>query len=246
MNQSIVTTPARWFVRGFAVGVLTCASLNALSYFARSEGGGNLLGTRPKHRESLGFPFEMWESGNAYGGLFVDITGLLMNASFGALVGALCGALTVRYREPLNHMVEEFENQISGQASRNVQFSMGGLLIATGLAALVAAATRYALEGRAEVLGLIYLLGPWLLVVVAFLPLGLSWQNRVFILVPMALLLMAAAVGTGLAIEPKLEFDKVLLGVFVCWTPQSALAALALSAALIYHHFHSHGVDGIA
>jgi hypothetical protein len=110
------------------------------------------------------------------------------------------------------------------------------------LAALVAAGTRYALAGRAEVLGLIYLLGPWVLVLIAFLPLRVSWQRRVVILIPTALLLMAAAVAIGVSLKPGLEFDKVLLGIFICWTPQSAIAAIGLTAAIIYQHADSKGL----
>jgi hypothetical protein len=83
---------------------------------------------------------------------------------------------------------------------------------------------------------LIYLAGPWFLVLVAFLPLGISWQQRIVILVPAAFLLMAAAVALGLHLERSLEFDKVLLGIFICWTPQSALAALGMTAVLVYRH----------
>jgi hypothetical protein len=246
MNRSIVITPRRWFARGIAAGVLVCASFNALSYFARSDHGGNLLGTRPEYRESLGFPFQMWESGNTYGGLFIDLSGLLSNVIFGLAVGIICGLLTVKYRMPLNRMVAEFDKPIATRESRSMQFSLGGLLIATGLAALVASATRYALNGRAEALGVVYLLGPWGLVLIAFLPLGISWQKRVLIVVPATVLLMVAAVGVGMAIEPRLEFDKVLLGIFVCWTPQSALAALGLTAFLVFQHFRSHNTDAVA
>ncbi|MBC8870655.1 MAG: hypothetical protein H8E44_14630 [Planctomycetes bacterium] len=234
MNQTIVTTPTRWFVRGFLVGILITASLTAISYFFRSDRGGNLVGTTPNNREALGFPVELWESGNTYGGYFVDYLALLIDAAFAAVVGAACGLFTLRHRVRLTRMVEELEQATARPVQRSLQFSMRGLLLATGLAALVAAGVRYALEGRAEVLGMIYLLGPWLLVLIAFLPLGLSWQQRVYILIPMALLLMAAAAVIGMSLRPKIEFDKVLLGIFICWTPQSVLAAIGLTAFLIF------------
>jgi len=238
MSQSIVTTPTRWFVRGFLVGILISASMTAVSYFFRSEGGGNLLGTRPQHREALGFPCELWESGNMYGGYFVDFAALLVDALFAMAVGAVCGLITLRYRAKLTRLVEELEQSVA-RPGGSLQFSLRGLLLATALAALVAAGTRYALAGRAEVLGLIYLLGPWILVLIAFLPLELSWQWRVVILIPTALLLMAAAVAIGVSLKPGLEFDKVLLGIFICWTPQSAIAAIGLTAVLIYQHADS-------
>lgn len=233
MNQSIVTTPTRWFVRGFLVGILITASLTAVSYFFRSEGLGNLVGTAPRHREALGFPVELWESGNAYGGYFVDYSALLVDAAFAMAAGMVCGLVTLRYRVRLNRMVEEMEQAATRPARRGLQFSMRALLLATGLAAVVAAGARYAIAGRAEVLGIIYMLGPWLLVVIAFLPLAMSWQQRVYVLIPSAVLLMAAAVAIGVSLKPKLEFDKVLMGIFICWTPQSVLAAIGLTAYLI-------------
>jgi hypothetical protein len=233
MNQSIVTTPTRWFVRGFLVGILIAASLTAVSYFFRSDGLGNLVGTRPDHREALGFPIELWESGNMYGGYFVDYWALLVDAAFALVVGLACGLVTLRNRSRLNRLVDQFERGTSRPVRRSVQFSMRALLLATGLAAVVAAGARYAIAGRAEVLGIIYMLGPWLLVIIAFLPLGMSWQQRVYVLIPSALLLMAAAVAIGVSLEPKLEFDKVLMGIFICWTPQSVLAAIGLTAFLI-------------
>lgn len=236
MSTSIVTTPRRWFVRGAMIGVLVSGSLNAVSYFFRSEHGGNLIGTTPGHREALGFPCELWENGNMYGGLFVDVWGLAANAGFTVLLAAVCGVVTVAFQERLNRLVEELEETVAVHSRDSVQFSMRGLLLATALAAMLAAGTRYALAGRAEVLGFIYLLGPWVLVLLAFLPLGLSWQKRVYILIPMTLALMAAAAVLGMSLKPRVEFDKVLLGFFICWTPQSALAAIGLTAILIMWH----------
>ena len=232
MSQSIVTTPIRWFVRGFLVGILICGSLNAASYFFRSEGWGNLLGTAPSHREAMGFPCLLWESGNAYGGYFVDVGSLCVDALFAVAAGSLGGVLMVHHRDRLNRLVDRFEQAAEARQSR-WQVSLRGLLVATGLAALIAAGARYALAGRPEVLGGIYLLGPWLLVLIAFVPMGVSWQQRVYVLIPAAALLMAGAVAAGAMLKPKLEFDKVLMGIFVCWTPQSVLAAAGLTAALL-------------
>ncbi|MCY2986419.1 MAG: hypothetical protein NTY19_00885, partial [Planctomycetota bacterium] len=98
MNQSIATTPMSWFARGFFVGILIMSSMIASSYFFRSESGGNLLGTRPNHREALGFPCEVWESGNMYGGYFVDYLALLVDGLCAVMVGAICGLIAVRHR----------------------------------------------------------------------------------------------------------------------------------------------------
>lgn len=236
MNSSIVTTPRRWFVRGLMVGILISGSLTAVSYFFRSERGGNLLGTTPEHYEALGFPCPLWETGNTYGGLFVDLRGLLVDVSFGIAVGIVCGLVTLWFRGPLNELVEQLDQAVTVRQRSNVQFSLRGLLALTGLAALGAAGAHYALAGHPAVLGIIYWLGPWILVLIAFLPMGLSWQGRVVVLVPTALLLMLAAVAVGMSLKPPLEFDKVLMYIFVCWTPQSVLVAVVLTAGLIYYH----------
>jgi len=236
MSSAIVTTPARWFVRGFMVGILIAGSLTAVSYFFRSERGGNLLGTTPEHYEALGFPCTLWETGNMYGGLFVDLRSLLVDASFGIVVGAVCGLATLAFRSRLNELVERFEQTVGAGGHGRLQFSLRGLLALSSLAALAAAGAHYALAGHPAVLGIIYWLGPWILVLIAFLPMGLSWQGRVVVLVPAALLLMLAAVGVGMSLKPPLEFDKVLLYIFVCWTPQSVLVAIALSLGLIFYH----------
>jgi hypothetical protein len=105
--------------------------------------------------------------------------------------------------------------------------------MATALAAVTAAGIRYAIAGRAEVLGAIYLLGPWLLILIAFVPLGISWQARIGILVPTAVALMAAAIALGGHLSAPIEFDKVLLGIFICWTPQTVVAAIVLVGSLV-------------
>jgi len=191
----------------------------------------------------MGFPIELWESGNTYGGYFVDYLALLVDAAFALAVAVACGLVSLRHRVRLTRLVEELEQAAARPARRSVQFSMRSLLLATGLAALVAAGARYALAGRAEVLGIIYLVGPWLLVLVAFLPLGMSWQQRVCVLIPSTLLLIAAAVAIGASLKPQVEFDKVLMGIYICWTPQSVLAAIGLTAFLLFRGIDREGLD---
>jgi hypothetical protein len=234
MKTRIVTTPGRWFVRGVLVGILISASLNAASFFVRSERGGNLLGTAPGRYEALGFPWKMWETDNPYGGLFIDLPALLLNGLFALVVGAGCGLVTLRFLPRLNRLVQRFEQSQTALPRGRWQFSLRGLLTLCSLAAVGAAGAHYALAGNPAVLGILYGLGPWLLVGISFLPTGLDWQQRVALLIPAALLMMLAAVATATALEPPLEFDKVLLYIFVCWTPQSVLVALILSAGLVF------------
>jgi hypothetical protein len=241
MSATIVTTPSRWFVRGFFVGILISGSLNAVSFFFRSDGAGNLLGTAPDRYEALGFPCQVWESGNPYGGWFVDARGLLLNGLFAAAIGAACGLVAVRCRGWLNDLVARLEPLVRAREAAGWQFSLRGLLAATALAGLAAAGAHYALAGRPLALGIVYWLGPWFLVMLAFLPIGLSWQQRVVVLVPATFLLMAAAVAIGAALPQPLEFDRVLLYVFVCWTPQTVLVAIVLAAALVGYHTAGRG-----
>jgi hypothetical protein len=63
------------------------------------------------------------------------------------------------------------------------------------------------------------------------LPRRLSWQKRVVIIIPATLTLIAVAIAVGNAMS--MEFDKVLMGIFLCWTPQSALAAIGLTATIL-------------
>ena len=243
MNQSIATTPMSWFARGFFVGILIMSSMIASSYFFRSESGGNLLGTRPNHREALGVSLRGLGKWNMYGGYFVDYLALLVDGLCAVMVGAICGLIAVRHRVRLNSLVAALEKTPDQPSRSHLQFSLRGMLLATGLVALMAATARYALAGQAESLGVIYLLGPWVLVLIALLPLGLAWQQRVLILIPTTVLLIAAAVVVGLSLKPRLEFDKVLMAIFICWTPQCVLAAIGLMARLILQHAPSIRTD---
>lgn len=228
------TSAFHWFLRGVMAGLLISAALNATSYFFRSEGGGNLLGTASANREAFGFPREMWEAGNQYDGYFVDVGPLAVNLLCGLALGSLCGSAAMRFRRPLDRIEQELERTLAEAPRRPFQISLRGLMLATGLAALVAGAARYAMAGRAEVLGLFYLLGPWGLVTAAFLPLGLHWKQRVYVVIPVTFLLMAGGIAVGRALSPPLEFDKVLLGTFICWTPQSVLAATVITVVMLW------------
>ena len=52
-------------------------------------------------------------------------------------------------------------------------------------------------------------------------------RKRVAILTPATFTLIAVTVAIGLKLD--LDFDKVLKGVFVCWTPQCAAAAVVIT-----------------
>ena len=217
----------RWFSRGLAVGLLVMGSVNAVSYFFRSSSWGSLVGEPELREESIGFPFKVWEAGNTYGGMFADYPMLGLNALFAVGLGSLLGLWAAFQTDTLNRWMDGLTP--TGE-QRPVQFSLRGLLIATVLAAVVAMVARN-FAARKETLLAIYGLGPLILVAVAMLPRHLSWQRRIMIIVPAAYALIAAAIAVG--VKLGMEFDQVLMGIFLCWTPQSALAALGLSIAIL-------------
>ena len=112
---------------------------------------------------------------------------------------------------------------------------MRGLLLATLVVAVIAALAREMIVARPEVLGAIYLFGPAFLVSLAMIPRRIPWQQRVVLLMPAALMLIAAAIRVGFALG--MELDKVLMGISVCWVPQSALAAIFLTLGILIFYY---------
>ena len=194
--EGISKSSTSWFVRGAFAGLLAAAALNAAWYFVRSDGWGNLLGRTPERREALGFPVELWESGNTYGGYFVDYRALAIDMICGAGMGLIGGLITLSQRRRLNQLIDHFEATL-GPSSKNFQVSLRGLLLATTIASILFAVAARFMTYRAEVLGGIYLLGPWLLIAIAFVPQRIPWEQRAAILIPSALLLMGGAVFVG-------------------------------------------------
>jgi hypothetical protein len=230
-NTYVADPPRRWFVRGTAVGLLLLASINALSYFFRSADWGGLVGQPTSSKESVGFPFTVWEAGNTYGGMFADYPNMGWNILVAVAIGSIIGWFAARHTEFLNRLIEEM---MQGEASRHqhqpIQFSLRGLLIATTIAAVASTLAR-SFAARPETLIAIYALGPTTLVAIAMLPHRLSWQKRVMVIIPATLTLIAIAIAVGNAMS--MEFDKVLMGIFLCWTPQSALAAIGLTSTIL-------------
>lgn len=226
------TSRSHWFLRGMMVGILLTGALNAASYFFRSERLGDLLGSSPWRAESLGFPMQLWEKGNSYGGYFVDYPALLVNATCAAALGTALGTAAILFHTRLNRLVARFASPAAAQQG-NLQFSLRGLMLTTAVAALMAAVARQLLAGRSEVLGAVYLFGPWILVGIALLPRRIAWQQRVVFLIPMTLLMVVSAIVVGATLTPPVPFDKVLTGIFVCWTPQAVVAATGISLLVV-------------
>lgn len=223
-------SPTRWFLRGTAVGMLLMAAVNAISYFFRSADWSSLVGQPRSLQESVGFPFVVWEAGNTYGGMFADYPMMGVNILIAAAVGSIIGSVAARKTKFLNRLIQELQQGASSHKHQPIQFSLLGLMIATTIVAVMAMLARQ-FAARPETLIAIYGLGPLLLVAIAMLPRRLSWQKRVMIIIPATLTLIAVAIAVGNAMG--MEFDKVLMGIFICWTPQSALAAVVLTATLL-------------
>ena len=151
------------------------------------------------------------------------------------VVGSLFVFLTVLFSSRLNRLIRELSQRQNAHQA-NFQFSIRGLLWLTCLSALVLAVCRTVLTPSPRVLGSIYLLGPWILVSIALLPQKIAIEQRAWILTVSAALLIVAAIIVGGALPLPVPFEKVLLGIYICWTPQSASTALLLSITMLVHY----------
>ena len=220
-----------WLLNGMVAGLLFAATLNSLSYFFRSGGWGNLFKPR-QTPQALGFPWEVWRYGVSYeNGAMVDSRAMLGNLAVGLIVGVAFGLLAIWNRDWLNrfsqNMIDEDAKKIS---NTKMQFSLRGMLVVTGIVAVVAGVLRAALGARPEVLLCIYLFGPLFLIVLSMLPRGLPWQHRILLLTPATLLMIAFAIFVGQRLG--LEFDHVMMGIFIFWVPQSVIAAACVTIGL--------------
>ncbi|TWU04907.1 hypothetical protein [Stieleria varia] len=223
-----------WILRGLVMGVLILGTANALSFFFRSQGWGSLLGVMEPADEAIGFPLQVWEEGGGYGSHAMNKTAFAINAAAGIGLGVIIGAFAAINRRTLNEIMNRLAGSGTEHREVRLQFSLRGLMVTTVLAALAAATVRY-FTPRVEVLAAVYALGPIALVLVAFLPRGFSWQQRVAIIAPATVILIAVTITLGVALD--VAFDKVLMGVFICWTPQTAIAAMALTAWVMLREY---------
>jgi len=91
------------------------AAANALSYFFRSGGIGDLIGPDQNVTEAMGFPFEIWkESRFNSASIYVDYAMVGLNSLFGIGLGAIFGGVGLLLKQQFNRWVEEFETKHSG------------------------------------------------------------------------------------------------------------------------------------
>ncbi len=209
---------------------MVVAAANALSYFFRTAGIADLISSDQNVVESMGFPFEIWREGRLYGSIHIDYYMVGLNMLVGIALGSIFGCVGLMLRHHFNRWVKEFEAIESSQNSIGFQFSVKSLLLVTTVAAmLISALTSW--NGTPEVLMGIYFLGPIVLISIAMLPRGIHWHHRIVILTILSAVTISVAVSTGIKLNVPL--DRVLLGIFVSWTPQSAFGAFFLVTGLI-------------
>jgi len=219
-----------WLGRGLMAGFLIAAALNALSYLYWSGGWQTL--TRPNAvPQAIGFPREMWRFGVSYNGATIDWPAFIINNLVALAFGLILACCFVWKRKWLSQfadaMIAEEQNKSSGN---QWQFSISGMLSMTAFFAAVAGLARWALGAGPEMLLAIYLIGPTALILTAMLPKGISWQYRVILLAPATFITIGFAVLLGSRLD--IPFDHVTLAIYICWVPQTVIAAMLLTIGL--------------
>lgn len=217
---------------------------NAISYFVLSDGYSNLIGLEADEQEKIGFPFEVWQRGKTYGTNLINFTAFYKNGAAGAGLGLILGLVALLSRNSLNGIAEKVlradlaladsiathEPTSQPESSRN-QFSLRGLMIGTlVVAVIVGLATRLRPDPR--VMAAIFFCSPIVMIGITMLPRRWTLNFRMAALTVLAVssIGVAIAVGSGLG----MPFDEVLMGIFICWTPQGVLGTLLLVTWLLW------------
>lgn len=207
------------------------AAANAVSYFFRTSGIADLIGPDQNVTEAIGFPYEIWRENKLYyKAFYLDYPKAGLNLLVGLGLGSIFGCIGLLLQSHFNRWVAEFEAKNTGMKRLSFQFSVKSLLVVTTIAALlIAALTSW--NGTPQVLMAIYFLGPLVLILVAMLPRKIHWYHRVVVLTVLSFAMIAIAISSGNTLGVPL--DRVMLGIFVSWTPQSTFAAFLLVVGLI-------------
>ena len=216
--------------QAFLLVLLLWAAANALSYFARSDGWGNLLGQSPQNSQAIGFPWLIWQEGGTLGSynrlaLFGNVAAALLTASIAWIVA---GRLTnPRLPAPSDDTGAKSQGP---RPRRALQFQIRTLLALVVIEAIVLGGIRMYGDGRPALLAAIYLVGPSLLLAVAWRLRDVIPAHRNLALVLLGTLFVPAAAALGESIEGIHDFTRGLLGLFVCWVPQCVLFSALLMA----------------
>ena len=211
--------------------VLICATLNAVSYFVRSDRGGNLYGTSPENRAAIGFPWQIWEQLPHRDAEATELGRLLANLAVAAgVAGVLAVGGRAGDRRPVRQPLALPTDQVDQTAEQSwwPSFTLSQLLLATAVLAIVCSLLRPwnppAVAGlRAVTCG-----GPILLVWVIHLTRRAADLYRLAGAVATALLLVGVAGWLAQQSPGLRDFTRGWFAVFVCWTPQLGVAAAAV------------------
>ena len=100
----------------------------------------------------------------------------------------------------------------------------------TIVAVIVGLATK--LRPDPKVMAALFLFAPVIMIGITMLPRRWTLQFRMAALTVLAMssIGVAIAVGSGLGIP----FDEVLMGIFICWTPQGVIGTVLLLTWLVW------------
>ncbi|NLS94763.1 MAG: hypothetical protein GXX96_21625 [Planctomycetaceae bacterium] len=223
----------RTAAQAFLLVLLLWAAANAVSYFVRSDGWGNLLGQAPQNGEAIGVPWLIWSGGGAFGTSHNNWLALLGNTAVTLLSAVAAYAAVARFtrRFPdVAKLPDEKADTHSRSPRRALQFRLRTLLALVVVEAIVLGGIRSYGDARPALLAAIYLLGPSLLLAVAWRLRDVIPTHRNLALLLVGLLFVPAAAVLGESIEGIRDFTRGLLGLFVCWVPQCVLLAVVISA----------------
>ena len=223
---------------------MVIGAANAISYFVLSDGYANLFGWETDEQEKIGFPFEVWQRGKTYGRNLINFAAFYKNGAAGIGLGLIIGACSMLFKNGLNRVAEavlhsemnfaesrQADEAKSPRESAGNQFSIGGLMIGTTIVAvIVGLATK--LRPDPKVMAALFLFAPVIMIGITMLPRRWTLQFRMAALTVLAMssIGVAIAVGSGLGIP----FDEVLMGIFICWTPQGVIGTVLLLMWLVW------------
>ena len=229
MDESTHAGPR--FRIGFTCMLLAWATLNALSYFLRSDGWGNLLGSQPDAAEAIGFPWIVWEEGPGLSSTRIDLVMLSADAALGIICSVLAGLATAGCKgNAVRSSPLPCPPAAVAASPRKLQFSLRALLMAAVVEGLVFGVIQASVEARPVLLLLVYLLGPLLIVGVAYRLRGVVPLHRNLALAAIVLLCIPAAAALGETIHGIRDFTKGIFGLFVFWVPECVLILIVLLA----------------
>jgi hypothetical protein len=214
------------FATCFTWSLIAFAALNAISYFVRSAGWGNLFGEARGH-VGIGFPRLVWQYESSGVAPLPDSSAIALNVAVGLLASAVVAAVFMRLNRP-SASVDQSESHESTVASgfRMPQFNLRSLFLFTAITAVLLGAARTSSELNPALLKVIYLGGPCTIAWVGYLArcCNVRWQV-VLTLSYGALLVIASGVLAQNAAGIN-DFTQGILGMFVCWIPQFFIMAL--------------------